>query len=64
MDRFDYQKDELHEKVTETLELRRQAAQLITTDLILIEFLNALSSVKFRPQAISFADKLRNLSNV
>jgi predicted nucleic acid-binding protein len=57
--------DELHEQAAEImLELRHQETRLITSDLVLIEFLNALSSVKFRTPAISFVDTLRNLLNV
>lgn len=42
------------------IECRRKRARLYTTDLVLIEFLNALSSVKFRRQAIDFADSIRH----
>jgi hypothetical protein len=57
--------DELHKPAAETMqELRRKDARLITTDLILFEFLNALSSVKHRSKAIAFVDTLRNLTNI
>lgn len=57
--------DELHKPSTETMqELRRKDARLITTDLVLFEFLNSLSSVKHRSKAIAFVDTLQNLTNV
>lgn len=46
------------------LECRQKQARLYTTDLVLTEFLNALSSVKFRRRAIDFADSIRRSRRV
>jgi uncharacterized protein len=59
------QRDELHQSAIEVMqELSAKNARLLTTESVLFELANALSSVKFRAQAIALIDELRTLPNV
>lgn len=58
-------RDSLHIKSMEVFShLRIHGYQLITTEFILLEFANALSSVDFRSRASAFIDGLRNMVDV
>lgn len=58
-------RDSLHEQTIAVMsELKAKDAKLITTENILFEFANALSSVQHRSKAIAFIDVIRTLSNL
>lgn len=58
-------RDELHEAATGILAtLRRERARLLTTQFVLLEVADALSSPGFRQQTVGFVDGLRSISTV
>jgi uncharacterized protein len=58
-------RDELHEQAKEVLtELSATSAMLYTTEPVLFELANALSSINFRTPAVALIDELRTLPNV
>lgn len=58
-------RDSLHEQTIAVMnELKSKDAKLITTESVLFEFANALSSVQHRSKAIAFIDVIRTLSNI
>lgn len=57
--------DGLHVQAQQVLgDLRRQKAQLVTTEFVLIEVADALSSPALRFQTVAFIDSLRSYSQL
>ena len=58
-------RDELHESAQKQLEaLRRQNAQLITTEFVLVELANIFCAPVWRQRVVKFIDGLRRLPNL
>lgn len=58
-------RDALHKPAQQIMsDLRRQRAQLITTEFVLLEVANALSAPSTRGQAVTLIDGLRSLPTV
>ena len=58
-------RDELHESAQKQLEaLRRQNAQLITTEFVLVELANMFSAPVWRQRVVKFIDGLHSLSSL
>lgn len=57
-------RDENHRAAVKVMsDLRAKKARLFTTEAVLFELANALSSVEFRERAVSFIDTLRRLAS-
>ena len=58
-------RDELHEAAQRQIgELRRQNAQLITTEFVLLELANMFSALVWRQRVVKFIDGLHSLSSL
>jgi len=58
-------RDELHEAAQRQIgELRRQNAQLITTEFVLLELANMFSAPVWRQKVVKFIDGLRSLPSL
>ena len=58
-------RDSLHQKAKGVfLDLREGSYHFVTTEFVLLEFANALSSPDFRGKASDFVEGLKNMTNV